>query len=126
MFREDRPVKRLMRFQGHLYYIAIHKKCIGKDTSVFGGEDSGEESGICFFPTEITELHYNVLEVDPTHKRRDEMMLEMGAEEETIRLESQKARGEREHAEWLVLVEQCKSMDYTGFFEHLASKDTHD
>lgn len=98
VFRPDRPVKRLMLFQEHMYYIAIHRKTVGADTSVYSPDE--EYGGICFFPTELTELHYTVLEVDMSKERRNEIVAEILAEEKDIQEESHAAKRARENAEW--------------------------
>ena len=109
VFREDRPVKRLLYFQKHMYYIAIHKKTVGSDTSVYS-PDEEYEGGICFFPTEITELHYTVLETDPPKERFDAYMKEMEEAEPAIVAESDAAKRVREEAE---MNEYLKTADFS-------------
>lgn len=97
VFRPDRPVKRVMYFQRHIYLIAIYKKTAGKNTSVYSEDE--EYGSICFFPTELTEIHYTVLDVDPSKDRYEAFVKEMEAEEPAIEEESNRLRSERERAE---------------------------
>ena len=110
VFSFDRPVKMLMGYRRHFFFISIHKKIDVEDTSVYwsddgdDGDDGDEEMRICLFPTKRTELHYTVLEINPTKERIGEIMKEIEVGFQSLREESyelEKKDRERELKEWI-------------------------
>jgi hypothetical protein len=57
------PIETILRLGDKYYHIEITEKKEGKDTSQYGEieEPDGEILNVCFFPTSILTLHYNVL-----------------------------------------------------------------
>jgi hypothetical protein len=57
------PVETILRLADKYYHIEITEKKEGEDTSRYGEieEPDGEILNVCFFPTSILTLHYNVL-----------------------------------------------------------------
>lgn len=63
------PIETILRIRDKYYHIEILSKQEGKDTSQYGEieEPDGEILNVCFFPTSILTLTYNVLvEIEST------------------------------------------------------------
>jgi hypothetical protein len=108
VFRPERPVKMLMVFKRHFFHIAIHKKIDVEDTSEYwdydgdgGGDDDDMIGRVCLFPTKRTELHYTVLEINPSKERIGEIMKEIIDGFESLRDESYELQRDQERKEWL-------------------------
>ncbi len=99
LLQEDRPVHRLMDFQGHTYLLAFIGKRTGKNTSVYW--DDEEEGGkICLSPTEIIELDYRVVEKDPPKERWEQIMRMIHEEDKHLREVNLEIHGQRVEREW--------------------------
>jgi hypothetical protein len=57
------PIETILRLGEKFYHIEITEKKEGENTSQYGEieEPDGEILNVCFFPTSILTLHYNVL-----------------------------------------------------------------
>ena len=103
VFRPDRPVKMPMMYKRHFLLISVHKKVDVEDTSEYWSDDD-VGGRICLFPTKRIELHYNLLEINPSKERIGEIIPEIEQEFQALREESyelEKKDRDRELKEWL-------------------------
>lgn len=113
---KDRPIHRFFYKNKDLCWIAITGVKRGEDTSKsWYDEDVGGH--ICLTPTEIIEVEYNLLEINPNKERYRDLFVQMKEEDKQyseLNRELYEKRRKRE------MEEMCKECEQLHFKEFLA------